>query len=354
MATHDDSMLSPAALGRLWDATNRQIAPVGGRTGAASIAAAETIRRLGERDDAPHLTATQSDAIWASVAAVTMPGVAAAAQSSMEHSNTAARYQWRLLALLQSVIRQTTIGALAGFLVGILVVGGAARILMRIAAMLSPAQLDGALTENGNRVGEMTIGGTFELMFFGGAMPGLIGGIAVMAIRPWLPDAGWRRYLGAGAIGFAVAGPLVLERGENADYERFGILGVNVCLFTLLPFLFGVAVVPVIDEFDRRMSSHVPSFRRGPGTALASLSMLVFVFPLIVLVISGLHLQPMGMLLLLPAIRVLAPFWARNAPTLTERHRRELRGARLGYAALAVPCLLGIVLMVQSVMHLIQ
>lgn len=354
MARYDDPALSPAALDRLWDATNRQIAPVGGRTGTASIAAADTIRRLGERDDAPRLTSQQFDAIWSTVATVAAPGVSFTVPAPSMRAEGAAGYLPRLLALVQNVVRQAAIGAMAGFLVGMLVVGSAARLFMRIAAMSSPSQLDGALTENGNRVGEISAGGTIALMLFGGAMPGLIGGIVVMAVRPWLPETGWRRYLLSGAIGFAVAGPLVLEQGENPDYERFGILGINVCLFMLLPLLFGITVLPVIDAFDRRISRLSPSFRRGPWIALASLAMFLFAIPLVMLVISGLHLEPLGMLLFLPVIRVLAPLWAQHAPTLPERHRRELRGTRFGYAAMAVPCLLGLVLMAQSIMHLIQ
>lgn len=87
--------------------------------------------------------------------------------------------------------------------------------------------------------------------------------------------------------------------------------------------------------------------------ALASLPMFLFVLPLLPIVNSALHLEPAAMLLLLPVIRVLAPFWVKHAPTLDERHRRELRGARIGYAALAVPCLIGLILMAQSIARLL-
>jgi hypothetical protein len=145
---------------------------------------------------------------------------------------------------------------------------------------------------------------------------------------------------------------LVLEAGENPDYKRFGIFGINVCMFTLLPFIFGVTVVPVIDALDRRVPRGLPSFRRGLLAVLASLPMFLLAIPLLPLAISGLSLQPPGLLLLLPLIRVLAPVWARHAPTFDERRRRELRGARLGYAAVAAPCLLGLVLMAQSIARL--
>jgi hypothetical protein len=352
MSTFDDVALDPAALDRLWDAMNRQIAPVGGRTGAASIAAADTIRELEDRDDAPRLAAPQFDAIWASVAAVTLPGVEPT--TSAPQARKGLRILNALLALVQTVIRQAAIGAWAGLLVGFFVVGSLSRIFMRIAGMLSPDQLNGTLTENGNRVGEITLGGTFELMIFSGALPGLLGGIVVMAVRPWLPPSGWRRYLLSGAIGFAVAAPLALEYGDNPDYKRFGILGINVCLFTLLPFFFGVTILPVIDAFDRWVPRGLPSLRRGPMAVLASVPIVLSAMPLLALVIASENFEPAGLLvLLLPAVRVLAPIWARHAPTVAERHRRERRGLRVGYAAVAIPCLLGLVITVQSVIQLL-
>jgi hypothetical protein len=74
--------LDPAALDRLWDAMNRQIAPVGGRTASPSLDAADTIGRLIDRDDAPHLAARDIDLVWASIAAVTLPEMAVVADSS--------------------------------------------------------------------------------------------------------------------------------------------------------------------------------------------------------------------------------------------------------------------------------
>lgn len=357
MATHDDAYdkiaLEPAALDRLWDAMNRQIAPVGGRTGSASIAAADTIRRLGEWDDALPATPAQVDAIWSTIAAATLPATPSSLPAKPVRQRGSALETPRPLALAQTVVRQTAIGAIAGLLIGMLVVGVLARLFMRVSAVLSPERLDGTLTNNGNQVGELTLNGTIALLFFGGALPGLMGGIVVMAVRPWLPTHGWKRYLIAGAIGFAVAGPLVLEGGDNPDYKRFGIFGLNVCLFTLLPFLFGIAVVPLIDAFDGRIPHELPSCSRRLRALLVSVPMVLLSLPLLPLVILGLHLNPVGLLLLLPLIRVLAPVWARHAPTLDQRRRRERRSTRLAYAAMAAPCLVGLVLMAQSLTRLL-
>jgi hypothetical protein len=250
---------------------------------------------------------------------------------------------------MQRAVRQSAIGAIAGILVGMLVLGGGARLFMRISAMFSGAQQQGAMTENGNAVGEITLDGTLALLIFVGATFGLIAGIAVMAIRPWLPAAGPMRYLVTGAIGFAVAGPIVLEGGENTDYRRFGILGLNICLFTTLPFLFGVAVVPVIDWLDRRISPSLPGVSRGWKDVPKSVAMLVLFIPALQLVLQVIALQPIGLLLILPLIRVLWPLWARHAQTIEVRRKRDAIGLQIGRAALLVPCVLGLVLMAQAI-----
>ncbi len=214
----DWSALEPAAVDRIWDAMNRQIAPIGGRTSSASTEVADTLRLLDSRDDAPALGATQQDALWAAVAAATfadLPAPSSTTSMSSSHSKRGAMGALRtLLDLLQRAVRQAAIGAIAGILVGMLVLGGGSRVFMRIAAMFSDAQQQGAITENGNAVGDITLGGTLGLVIFVGAAFGLIAGIAVMAVRPWLPATGPMRYLATGAIGFAVAGPIVLE-GEK-------------------------------------------------------------------------------------------------------------------------------------------
>ncbi len=253
------------------------------------------------------------------------------------------------LDLIQHMVRQTAIGAIAGLLVGMLVLGGGGRLFMRISAMLSDPQQQGMMTENGNAVGEITLDGTLALIIFVGALFGLIAGIAVMAVRPWLPATGPLRYLLTGVIGFAVAGPIVLEGGDNADYQRFGILGLNVCLFTTLPFLFGVAVMPVIDRLDRRISPDLPGISRGWKDVPKSAAMMILFIPAIQLVFQAIALQPIGLLLILPVIRALWPLWARHAQTLEVRQKRDAIGLQIGRVALLVPCVLGLVLMAEAI-----
>jgi hypothetical protein len=141
----------------------------------------------------------------------------------------------------------------------------------------------------------------------------------------------------------------VLEGGENNDYRRFGILGLNICLFTTLPFLFGVAVMPVIDWLDRRISQDLPGISRGWRDVPKSILLVLLFLPSIYLVFQAIALQPLGLLLVLPVIRVFWPFWAHHAQTHEVRRRREAIGLQVGRVALIVPCVLGLVLMAQAI-----
>ncbi|MCH8186631.1 MAG: hypothetical protein IH862_11065 [Chloroflexi bacterium] len=100
---------------------------------------------------------------------------------------------------LGKLARSLAVAALSGFTAGAIVGGIGSRVAMRIVAVASGPDLQGALTEAEARVGEITADGTFFLFVLGGFI-GVIGGLAFLALRPWLADAGrWK--------GLALRGP---------------------------------------------------------------------------------------------------------------------------------------------------
>ena len=282
--------------------------------------------------------------LWNTIAAATL----APAAAPIERAPVDSALQ-TLRQLVRSAIRQIAIGVLGGMLVGFLVLGGGLRLMMRVSAMLSDTGGNRVLTENGNVVGEITLGGTLSLMLFVGLTFGAMGGVIVMAVRPWLPAGGWSRYLLAGAIGFAVASPAVLQRGDNPDYKRFGILGLNICLFTILPFLFGIAVLPVLDTLDRRISKTLPGgFFKGADT-IKSIALIFFALPILIILPAAIGSPPVGLLLALPVVRVIADVWSRHAKTRALQRRRETWGLYAGRVALAIPALIGLLLTAQAI-----
>ena len=143
-------------------------------------------------------------------------------------------------ASFRSLGRSVSAGVIAGLLVG----GLGGRVVMRVSAVA--ADIDGALTEGGNRVGDATVGGTVALIIFGGGLTGAVGGLILFTMAPWLPRrTSWR------AASFALALPAMtgatIVAAENRDFLILDPPELNIAMFLLLFALFG-AVAVVIDE----------------------------------------------------------------------------------------------------------
>jgi hypothetical protein len=72
--------------------------------------------------------------------------------------------------LIGVLARNIAIGALAGFLAGIVTGGLGSRVAMRLVAVTAGSDMQGVLTDQEVPVGEITAGGTFFLILFGGFM----------------------------------------------------------------------------------------------------------------------------------------------------------------------------------------
>ena len=81
------------------------------------------------------------------------------------------------LPALERLGRMGAMGLLSGAVAGVIVGGIGSRIVMRILAVVNN-ELSGIPTENGNIVGEITVGGTLGLLIFGGIFAGIIGGLS--------------------------------------------------------------------------------------------------------------------------------------------------------------------------------
>src|SRR3954447_22001368 len=76
---------------------------------------------------------------------------------------------------IAGVLREIARGGIAGAIAGSAVGGLGGRLVMRAVAMLHPDSV-GAFTENGNRIGDITLGGTVFLLVFG-LIFGVLGGV---------------------------------------------------------------------------------------------------------------------------------------------------------------------------------
>jgi hypothetical protein len=146
-----------------------------------------------------------------------------------------------------AVGRHIGLAAIAGVISGVVVGGLLGRVAMRISGLAAGPNMVGVHTSNGNRVGDITFGGTLGLVVFVGIASGLLGGIVYAAIEPWLrrlrPWHGLAYGIGLLAtFGFTVLDPF------NFDFGRFGPLSLNIVMFSTLFVLFGVSVAWLFDR----------------------------------------------------------------------------------------------------------
>ena len=137
---------------------------------------------------------------------------------------------------LRGLARYVAIAGLAGLVAGVVVGGVGGRLFMRIAGAAAPDGAQGAGTEAGFTVGEITVAGTIGLVLFIGIFVGVIGAAIFVASMPWLSWAGrWRGVL-LGVLLFA-AGSATSDV-MNPDNFDFAILKNEVLLVGLIVVLF--------------------------------------------------------------------------------------------------------------------
>ena len=153
-----------------------------------------------------------------------------------------------------AVGRHVGLASIAGVISGLIVGGVLGRIAMRISGFAAGPNLVGVHTSNGNRVGEITFGGTLGLVLFVGIATGLLGGVVFAAIEPWLRRLRPWHGLAFGAALLATFGFTVLDP-FNFDFSRFGPLPLNLVMFAALFVLFGVCAAWTFDRLSVLASS---------------------------------------------------------------------------------------------------
>lgn len=174
-------------------------------------------------------------------------------------SETKATDGWPVGGILRDIAR----GGLAGLLAGIVVAGIGGRIVMRAAALIVPAAA-GEPTENGNRIGDITLGGSVGLIVVVGLLLGIAFGVAWVVISPWLPDRAVVRGL--------VAAPVAVGLGSFALIDRFNpdfaVLGHDAVVVAVLVGLVASAA-PALVFFDGWLDRRLPRPASSRSTSAA-------------------------------------------------------------------------------------
>ena len=212
---------------------------------------------------------------------------------------------WPFGAIWRDIAR----GGIAGLAVGILVGGLGGRLAMRIVALLIPDAF-GSFTENGNRLGDITIEGSLGLIIFAGLFVGIFVAVIWVVVSPWLPRTLGLRALAAIPLAIGL-GAFGLVQGNNPD---FAVLGydprVMVVLLGLIG-LVGVAMALVDAWLDRRL----PQARSVTSTETAvysAISLIGALFAIgVVATFLGGALRPAGIALLVTGLATLRWWYLR-------------------------------------------
>jgi hypothetical protein len=144
--------------------------------------------------------------------------------------------------------RHVALLGLATVVSGILIGGVGGRIVMRVSALAAGPEMVGRVTENGNRIGEFTFGGTLILIVFVGALGGVLASVVVVGSEPWLKWMGPAR-----GLGFAVAVLAVYGQFDSIDFLILEPKTLNVAMFLALFVVFGLTITALFWLFDRKL-----------------------------------------------------------------------------------------------------
>jgi hypothetical protein len=150
-----------------------------------------------------------------------------------------------------ATLRHAAIVVVGCGITGALVGGIGSRLVMRLAALAAP-EVRGAVTENGNVVGDITIGGTIGLMLSVGVGSAIFGAGAYTVIGPWLPRSILARGLVLGGFLLALMGSTVVDPG-NADFVILGDRVLNVAMFSALFIVFGLVASGAVAILEGRV-----------------------------------------------------------------------------------------------------
>jgi hypothetical protein len=134
----------------------------------------------------------------------------------------------------------------SGVAVGAVVGGVGSRIAMLILRLTSPDTVDGIESDHGFTIGQITLGGTYNLILIGSAV-GVVGAAAYVAVRPWLMGPGWLRRAAVGATAGALVGSMLIEP-DGVDFTLLQPLWLAVSLFVALSAAVGVALAVAVDH----------------------------------------------------------------------------------------------------------
>ena len=205
------------------------------------------------------------------------------------------------------ILRDITRSGVAGIIIGIPIAGIGGRIVMRLAALRVP-EAAGAFTENGNVIGQITLGGTIGLGLVG-LLFGAFAGTMLVVVRPWLPAARLARRW-AVAIAALGLGTISLIHQKNPDFAVLRHDPIVVALLVALVLLVGLSIVLADDWLEGRLP--IATTAASPSAVayiVVTAIGLVLILPLTVAALFGSTFWPVGIGLVVVGCATLG-WWA--------------------------------------------
>jgi hypothetical protein len=210
---------------------------------------------------------------------------------------------------LGEILRDIARGGIAGLTVGVVVGGLGGRVAMRLIALLIPDSA-GSFTENGNRIGDITLGGTFALVMFGGLFAGIFLATIWVVVSPWLPRSLGLRVLASIPLAIGL-GAFGIVEGSNPDFRVLGFDPVVLAVLIFLVGLVGASMALVDAWLDRRLPRPLSSIGPAGGAYIAIALIGAFFAVAVVATFLDEKLRPVGIALLFTGIATLRWWYIR-------------------------------------------
>jgi hypothetical protein len=136
-----------------------------------------------------------------------------------------------------------------GIPLGVLIGGVGSRLAMLLLRITSPDHVHGVTSDDGFKIGQVTLLGTYNLLLLGAAV-GVIGAGVYRLVAPWLIGPIWFRRLTTGAASAAVAGSMLVH-ADGVDFTVLQPTWLAIGVFVALPGLFGTLIGATVDSVSR-------------------------------------------------------------------------------------------------------
>src|SRR4051794_27383687 len=148
--------------------------------------------------------------------------------------------------LTETYLRQIAAIGCAAAIAGVLVGGVGGRLAMRLLAATNEED-SGAITDEGFVVGDITFGGTLQLLAASTQLA-MVGAAAIVVIRPLLLGPAWFRVLSVATGSGVIVGAMVVRPG-GVDFEALDPPLLAISLFVALPFVLGLVFSLLADRW---------------------------------------------------------------------------------------------------------